>query len=99
MDWPLRRLTRINFSEKKHGILFPCFLYSIILFSLFIIFINLLPINNIPYSFDVFLTSVLVFQLISMLPNIQSEKWFFPFHNWIILVWSTHNINFAIIKY
>src|SRR5699024_9240025 len=78
MDWPLRRLTRINFSEKKHGILFPCFLYSIILFSFVIIFRNLIPINNIPESFDVFWTSVLVFQVISMLPNIQSEKWFFP---------------------
>src|SRR5699024_4654577 len=83
--------------EKKHGILLPCFLYSIILFSFVIIFSNLIPINNIPESFDVFWTSVLVFQVISMLPNIQSEKWFFPFHNWTILIWSFHYINFYII--
>src|SRR5699024_1664880 len=99
MDWPLRRLTRINFSEKKHGIIFPCFLYSIILFRFVIIFINLILFKNIPESFSVFWTFVFVFQVISMLANIQCEKLFFPFHNWTMLVWSTHNINFTIIKY
>ena len=55
---------------------------------------NLVPVNDIPPGANVFRSTILVFQVIGMLPYIQTKDWKFDFvtntlHERIVLVWSS----------
>ena len=44
-----------------------------------------LPINNIPYSTEIFGLAVLILKIISVLPSINSQKRLELAHNWILV--------------
>src|SRR5579885_1111234 len=45
------------------------------------------PVHNIPPRLDVIGAHVMVFEIVGVLPNVQSEDPDTPLHQWVVLVW------------
>src|ERR1700704_1236042 len=58
---------------------------------------DFIPIYNVPPSFDIVCPSVLVFQIISMLPDIKTHDSLSAGHQRIVLVWRGFNGELAVL--
>jgi hypothetical protein len=63
-----------------------------------IVVADFFPIYNVPPGFDIIRPAVLVFQVVRVLPDIQTHNGFSPGHQWIVLVWRGFNRELTVLE-
>lgn len=63
----------------------------------FVVFVGLIPVDDVPESGDVIWALVLVLEVVRMLPNIEPEHRLFAFHEGVVLVRCAHDGQLAIV--
>src|SRR5918993_2369815 len=58
-------------------------------------FIDLRPVDDIPPGADVVGSAILIFQVVGVLPDVEAEDGVLALHQWIVLVRSARNRQFA----
>src|SRR5215470_15536322 len=56
-----------------------------------------IPIYHVPPGFDVIGPAVLIFEIISVLPNIEAQDRRVPVHQRVVLIWSRNDFEFFVL--
>src|SRR5215472_4063466 len=58
--------------------------------------VDLVPVDDVPPGGEIFRTTVVVFQVVGVLPDVVAEDGIQSLRNGIVLIWRRHDLHFAV---